>query len=113
MESQLELLKETVNYADKFKQELPAVMTTHHALREEVYKDGALSSKTKHLMALAAAMRAGAVNCSISHTRLAMDAGASKEEVMETISVALVMGGTPVMGMSLRVIKMMEEMGKM
>lgn len=113
MGTQIELQKETGDYAGKLKKELPSVITAHHAFRDEVYKDGALSFKTKHLMALAASMRAGAENCSISHTKIAVEAGATKEEVMETISVALMLGGTPVFGLSLKVIKMMEEMGKM
>ena len=59
MGTQIELQKETGDYAAKLKKELPSVITAHHAFRDEVYKDGALSFKTKHLMALAASMRAG------------------------------------------------------
>lgn len=113
MGENIKLQKETADYAAKFKQQLPAVLTAHHAFRDVVYQDGALSFKTKHLMALAAAMRAGGINCSISHTKIAVEAGATVDEVMETIGVALMLGGTPVMGISMRVIQTLEEMGKL
>jgi len=44
---------------------------------------------------------------------LALQAGATKEEIFETIFVATTMGGTPALAESYRVIKLLEEQGKL
>ena len=41
-----------------------------------------------------------------------MEAGATKAEVLEAVSVAIVMGGTPARGWSWRVVKLLKELGK-
>ena len=112
MESQFELYDETGKYKDELQQELPGVMAAHNAFRGEVYKDGALSHKFKRLIALAVALRAGCTRCIIAQTKLAVEAGATKAEVLEAVSVAIYMGGSPAMGWSWRVVKVLEELGK-
>ncbi len=110
MESQLELLDDIREDTAKFKQELPA-MAAHTAFNDEVYKDGALSHKVKRLIALAVALRAGCTGCIIYQTKMAVEAGATKAEVLEAVSVAVAMGGTPAIGSSWRVVKVLEELG--
>jgi len=112
MESQLELLDEIRKDTAKFKQELPEAMAAHIAFSDEVYKDGALSHKVKRLMALAIALRAGCTGCIIYQTKMAVEAGATRAEVLEAVTVAVVMGGTPAIGWSWRVVKVLEELGK-
>jgi len=112
MKSQFELYDETGKYKDKLQQELPDVTAAHNAFRGEVYKDGALSHKFKRLIALAIALRAGCTRCIIAQTKLAVEAGATKAEVLEAVSVAIYMGGSPAMGWSWRVVKVLEELGK-
>ncbi|GAI37165.1 unnamed protein product [marine sediment metagenome] len=43
---------------------------------------------------------------------MAVEAGATKAEVLEAVSVAIAMGGTPAIGWSWRVVKILEELGK-
>lgn len=112
MESQLELFNETGKYRDKLQQELPGVTAAHTAFRSEVYKDGALSHKVKRLIALAIALRVGCTRCIIAQTKFAVEAGATKAEVLEAVSIAIYMGGSPAMGWSWRVVKVLEELGK-
>ena len=59
MESQLETYDEIMKYRDKVEEELLDVMARHTVFRDEVYKDGALSSKNKRLIALGIALRGG------------------------------------------------------
>lgn len=113
MESQLELHDEFMKQRDKFKQALPGVLAAQDALQAEVYKDGALSVKVKQLMSLAIALRAGCTPCIIVRTKRAVEAGATKDEVLETVSVAAAMGGITGVAESLRVIKLLEELGKL
>ena len=112
MGSQLELLDEIRKDVTKFKQELPDAMAAHTAFQDEVYKDGALSLKVKRLIALGIALRAGCLPCILHQTKLAVEAGASKDEVLETTSVVVSMSGTTGNAESLRVIKLLEELGK-
>jgi AhpD family alkylhydroperoxidase len=58
---------------------------------------GALDSKTKELMALAIGITARCDGCLAFHAKAARKYGATREEVVETIAVALYMGGGPSM----------------
>ena len=111
MESQLQLNEERLKLLDKFGQALPDLMVPESAKWEVVYKDGALSLKVKRLMALAIALGAGCTNCILGQTMRALEAGATKDEILETISVTVVMRGTTGVAESLRVIKLLEELG--
>ncbi|WP_421856346.1 carboxymuconolactone decarboxylase family protein [Oricola sp.] len=58
---------------------------------------GALDSKTKELIALAIGIAARCDGCLAFHAKAAARHGATRQEVIETISVALYMGGGPSM----------------
>jgi AhpD family alkylhydroperoxidase len=111
-ESQRELNKNRIHHLDKFAQLLPDLTETVNDLRA-VYTDGALSGKIKRLMALTLALGVGCRNCILSQTMNALEQGASKEEILETISVAVSMRGTTGVGESLRVIQLLDELGKL
>jgi AhpD family alkylhydroperoxidase len=112
MESQLEYYTQTGEYRDRFDQGLPETMDPYTAFRKGVYRDGALSHKVKRLIALAAGLQAGCTRCIQGQTKDAIAAGASKDEVLEAVAVAIVMGGTAVSAETWRVVKVLEELGK-
>ncbi len=112
MENQLDYYTETAEYRDRFDQGLPGPMAAYTAFRREVYQDGALSHKTKRLIALAAGLMAGCARCTIGQTKDAVKAGATREEVLEAVSVAIVMGGTAASAESWRVVSVLEELGE-
>ena len=111
MENQLEYYTETGKYRDKFDQGLPA-MSIYSNFRKAVYQDGALSAKVKRLIALASGLQGGCTRCIQGQTKDAMAAGATKEEILEAVSVAVVMGGTAVSAETWRVVKVLEELGQ-
>ena len=113
MESQIELNEERLKLFDKFKQSLPDLMVPESAVLDVVYKDGALSNKVKRLIALAIALRAECTNCILAQTMRALEAGATREEILETLAVEVVMSGTTGIAASLRVIKLLDELGKL
>jgi len=113
MESQLELNDERMKLFDKYGQALPALKVAEDSVRAEVYKDGALSVKVKRLMSLGIALRAGCTNCILAQTMHALKAGATRDEILETTSVAVAMGGTLAVAESLRVVKLLDELGKL
>ncbi len=63
----------------------------HHA----AMKDGALSVKDKELQALAIGIVKQCIDCIGYHVKAAIAAGATREEVAETIAVCMMMGGGP------------------
>lgn len=62
-------------------------------------------------MALTLALGAGCRNCILAQTRNALNDGATKEEILETLSVAVSMRGTTGVAESLRVVQLMDELG--
>jgi len=113
MESQIKLNDTRLKFLEKYKQSLPDLMVPESAKWDVVYKEGVLSTKVKRLMALALALGVGCTNCILGQTKRALDAGATKEEFLETLSVVLAMRGTTGMAESLRVIQFLEELGKL
>ena len=113
MTSELEVNEERLRYLEKLNQELPDLMVHESAKWDEVYKEGALSTKVKRLIALGIALRARCVNCIVGQTMRALESGATKEEILETISVNMAMSGTTGVAESLRVLKLLDELGKL
>ncbi|WP_062297915.1 carboxymuconolactone decarboxylase family protein [Demequina maris] len=63
----------------------------HHAALE----DGALTKSEKELIALAIAIAVRCGGCITCHVKDALSAGATPEQIYETIGVAILMGGGP------------------
>ena len=74
---------------------VPDTMKQYRGLMEAAGKAGALDAKTKELMALAIAIAMRCEGCIVYHVRTAQKKGASREELAETIAVAVEMGGGP------------------
>ncbi len=75
--------------------ELPGPVTGFARLHKKAVEAGALDAKTKELMALAIGIAVHCDGCIAYHTHDAVAAGTSRAELMETIGVALMMGGGP------------------
>ncbi len=75
--------------------ELPGPMTGFARLHKKAVEDGALSAKTKELMALAISIAVRCEGCIAYHVHDAIKAGATRAELLETIGVAILMGGGP------------------
>ena len=66
----------------------PAVEDAFRAFSKAAFADGALSSKTKELIAVAVAHVTQCPYCIRGHTTLALRKGATEQELMEAIWVA-------------------------
>lgn len=111
MESQVELNNHRLELRSKFAEALPEFMGAESEVLDIAYRDGALNAKMKRLIALGIALRAGCTNCVLSQTKSALDEGATREEVLETLQVVIAISGTTGIAESLRVIKFLEELG--
>ena len=112
-ESQQELNNNRVKQLSKCADVLPDLVKRVMDQFNEAYKDGALNSKVKHLMALAIALGAGCRNCVLGQAMFALEKGATKDEILETISVVVSMRGTTGVAESLRIIQLLDELGKL
>ena len=81
----------------KLRDVIPDVMKGTGAVGAATYPDGALSRKTKEIIALAIGIAVRCDGCVAWHVQEARRNGATREEVAEAIGVAIQMGGGPSM----------------
>ena len=74
---------------------IPETMKGFNHLHKASITKGSLPSKTKELIALGIAITVRCDGCIAFHVHDALKAGANSDEIMETISVAIFMGGGP------------------
>ena len=90
-----EITKHISNGMDKLHQDIPATMESFTALIEAAGQEGALSQKTKELIALAIAVSARCDGCIGFHAKSVIELGATRQEIEEALGVAIYMGGGP------------------
>ena len=74
---------------------MPDVMKGFAALHQATMKAGALTVVEKELIALSIGLATRCENCIYSHVRAALNAGATREQVLEAAGVAVLMQGGP------------------
>jgi AhpD family alkylhydroperoxidase len=79
----------------KMQKLIPDAIKGFGGLFQAIMKDGALSLKQKELIALAVGLAVRCESCIILHVQKCLDAGASKEEILEAASVVIMMQGGP------------------
>ena len=79
----------------QFGKEMPGPMTGFARLHKKAVEDGALSAKIKELMALAISIAVHCEGCIVYHVHDAVAAGATRQELLETLGVGLMMAGGP------------------
>ena len=71
------------------------VMKAFSAIAQAALAPKALDTKTKELIALAIGVAVRCDDCVAFHTKAAVEQGASREEVLETLGMAIYMGAGP------------------
>ena len=89
--------------------EQPESMRYFKEFMGTVLKEGKLDAKTKELIAVGTAITARCKYCIAIHVEKALKAGATKQEILEAASVAILMGGGPAMTYVVEVKKALEE----
>lgn len=90
---------------------LPEMMKNFKGVSEAVLQDGVLSKKEKELIAVAVGV---AIHCELwiaNHVKLALDGGATVEEILDACSVTVMMGGGPSVAATSHVIKTLKDLG--
>jgi len=73
----------------------PEAMKGFSALAKGATAAGALDAKTKELIALALGIAARCDGCLAFHAKAVVELGGTRDEVMETLAMAVYMGGGP------------------
>ena len=79
----------------ELRKEAGETMSGFSAMTQAAMKDGALPKKTKELIALALGVAARCDGCLGFHAEALVKLGATRQEVAETLAVAIQMGGGP------------------
>jgi len=108
-------LPEKIDMDEKAKalaMQIPEVMTVFSGLHSEVVKDGALSAKSKEIMMVGIAVAIRCEYCLWKHVPEAVKLGASREEILEAVSTAILMAGGPAVAYgSVVVLQILDELG--
>jgi AhpD family alkylhydroperoxidase len=73
----------------------PDVMKAFSGVAQAALKTGSLDSKTKELIALAISVAVRCDDCIAFHAKAAAERGASSDDILETLGMAIYMGAGP------------------
>lgn len=90
-----QIADDVANGVGLIRQGAPEAMKAFAALSTAATAAHSLDTKTKELMALAIGIAVHCDGCVAYHTRMAHRHGASREEIAETVALAIYMGGGP------------------
>jgi AhpD family alkylhydroperoxidase len=96
----------------KMNKEMPEVMSSFHALSKAATKEGALDKKSKELIAMALAVANHCQGCIGFHAQTLVKLGASLDELQETLSMAIYMGGGPSLMYAAEALEAFEEFSR-
>ncbi len=89
------MTSQPVSWNTLLKDNAPGLLKDVSGVREQIMADGALSQKVKTLMMMLGDAILGHDGGVTNLSKRAQALGASKEEVIETVGVAFLMGGMP------------------
>ena len=107
-----EFMADIFGSLSKMQKDMPDTMNGFMAVAQAATKDGALDKKTKELIALALGIAAHCNGCIGYHTQALIKLGVTREEFLETLSMAVYMGGGPSVMYSAEALKAFEELSK-
>jgi AhpD family alkylhydroperoxidase len=79
----------------KLRKDIPDTLQGFSAMAQAATRDGALDKKTRELMALALGVAAHCDGCIGFHAQALVKLGATRQEIEETLGMAVYMGGGP------------------
>jgi AhpD family alkylhydroperoxidase len=95
MASYLELEKKYQQQSKALHKDGGDAMAAFRSLVKAAGTDGALDHKTKELIALAISIAIRCEGCIVFHSRACVRLGATREEILDMLAVAVEMGGGP------------------
>lgn len=90
-----QIVKDISSQLGKMRQEMPELMSGFASMSQAATKEGALDKKTKELVAMALAVANHCPGCIGFHAQTLIKLKTTREELMETLGMAIYMGGGP------------------
>lgn len=100
-----QILDEFTGGLQEFGKKAPKQTNVFMNLLGECYKEGAISTKTKELISVAIGTYNRCEYCIVFHVYKALEAGATREEIIEAAMVAVAFGGGPSMAYAVSLVK--------
>ncbi|MBK3665901.1 carboxymuconolactone decarboxylase family protein [Bradyrhizobium diazoefficiens] len=94
-ENYVDITRNISDNLKKLRNDIPDTMKGFAMLAQAAARDGALDKKTKELIALALGVAAHCDGCIGFHTEALVKLGVTRQEVEETLGMAVYMGGGP------------------
>ncbi len=96
----------------KLRKEMPEVMAGFSALSQATTKPGVLDKKSKELIAMALAVANHCPGCIGFHSQTLVKLNTSREELLETLGMAIYMGGGPSLMYAAEALEAFEEFSR-
>jgi AhpD family alkylhydroperoxidase len=90
-----QIANDVITGVGMLRQGSPDTMKAFASLSTAATASSAIDTKTKELMALAIGIAVHCDGCVAFHTKMAQQHGATRQEVLETVALAVYMGGGP------------------
>jgi AhpD family alkylhydroperoxidase len=95
MESWAERVKELSALLRELRGGAPEVMKAFSEIAQSALRQKALDRKSKELIALGISVAVRCDDCIAFHTKAALEQGATQDEIMQTLGMAIYMGAGP------------------
>jgi AhpD family alkylhydroperoxidase len=105
-----ELLQQQREFGKEYRKSSSETMNAFLSLHRSVMVEGEVSIKHKELIATGIAIAARCDGCIAAHVQTALQAGATRQELVETIDVAVLMGGGPSVTYGLQALAAVDEL---
>lgn len=100
-----DFMKETIGNIGSLSKEIPETVAGFNAMGKAAKQSGALSEKTKEIMALGIAIATRCDSCIGFHVKSLIRLGITREELCEALAMATYMGGGPSYAYSAKALK--------
>ena len=107
-----QLTQEISEHLAKIRKEMPEVMSGFSAMAKAATETKALDKKTKELIAMGLAVANRCPGCIGFHAQTLIKLGTSREEFLETLGMAIYMGGGPSLMYAAEALQAFEEFSK-
>jgi AhpD family alkylhydroperoxidase len=112
MSNAQEFYKNVPALMEKMKKSASQTVTAFGSMFSKIMTDGAISLREKELIALGIAVAVHCPPCIYAHVKKCLEAGATKEQIIEAASVGVVMGGGPAYMHVMEVLEALDALGK-
>ncbi len=107
-----QITKDISQYIGELRKSSPDAMQGFSALAKHATADGALDKKTKELVALAIGVTQRCDGCIGFHAKALKDLGATREEIAETMTMCVYMGGGPALMYAADALRAFDQFGE-